>query len=616
MNSYACYSIVFILIFVPCIASADTVIAPSCSQDDVRDAIMAAEDGDTVLVPVGQSVWSYCMEIDPMPAILLLGAGAGRTTIVNEVPRTGWEDCPFWITSEENRPFRISGFTFQGGQEGLGNSYQGTIRIAGTCKGWRIDHCRFQDLRARAVVTTGYTFGVIDHCVFMAQFAPNILVSHSDWGGHSYGDGSWADALSLGTHKAIYVENNDFTWQTTGFVYSCIDSHSGGRYVFRHNNVTNSYVINHGTETNGRMRSCFSYEIYNNTFSRLISPTWWTLFHCRGGTGVMFGNEAEGNYTSLCHAGNYRDYHAYAPWGKCDGESPYDNTDGIIHDSGNHTGGNEETVLACANKHWVIDAWAGYALLNTTQGTSSTISSNTENTITYLLDPEGAMQWDWSDAFEIRYAYPSLDQVGRSTGNLLHNWDPPLPEEWPQQIQEPFYEWDNTINGVDADIVSDSPHIVEGRDFFNSLVRPDYTPYTYPHPSTRSGKTLIAEAHEIPASSGASIRFVLFTGEENVGRKYLLLGSASGTTPGHPLPGGHATLPLNWDPLTDLVLTLLNTPVFSAFYGELDGLGRADAVLNAPPLPSAWIGTTLHFAFCLNNPFDHASNELAISISP
>jgi len=110
--------------------------------------------------------------------------------------------------------------------------------------------------------------------------------------------------------------------------------------------------------------------------------------------------------------------------------------------------------------------------------------------------------------------------VGRGPGDLLSNYDPPLPQEWPQQELAPLYGWSNTLNGKYGAIKSDSPHIQENRDFYNvpdSMVGPVanrpsactpyeayfatdentlykctaadtwtayYKPYKYPHPLT------------------------------------------------------------------------------------------------------------------------------------
>jgi hypothetical protein len=126
---------------------------------------------------------------------------------------------------------------------------------------------------------------------------------------------------------------------------------------------------------------------------------------------------------------------------------------------------------------------------------------------------------------------------------------------------------------------------------------------------------LMIDADEIPSASGGVVNFTLTGGEGNAQRNYLVLGSLSGTTPGFPLPGGFAVLPLNWDPFTDLVLLFFNTPAFESFLGALDGKGKAFAQISAPPLPG-FGGTTMYYAYVLNNPFDFASNAVAIEIIP
>ena len=74
---------------------------------------------------------------------------------------------------------------------------------------------------------------------------------------------------------------------------------------------------------------------------------------------------------------------------------------------------------------------------------------------------------------------------------------------------------------------------------------------------------LTADRSELSAATGGTVHFSLFAGKDNAGRSYLLVGSMSGTDPGTPLPGGMATLPLNWDLFTNLVISLMNTPFFS-----------------------------------------------------
>jgi hypothetical protein len=127
---------------------------------------------------------------------------------------------------------------------------------------------------------------------------------------------------------------------------------------------------------------------------------------------------------------------------------------------------------------------------------------------------------------------------------------------------------------------------------------------------------LTVDTNEIHQGAGGTVSFTIDAGVDHANRNYLMLGSVTGTEPGTPLPGGYATLPLNWDPFTDLVLSLLNTPVFSSFMGMLDGMGTGSAHILSPALPSSTIGVVMHFAYCLNNPFDAVSNPVEVDIVP
>jgi hypothetical protein len=127
---------------------------------------------------------------------------------------------------------------------------------------------------------------------------------------------------------------------------------------------------------------------------------------------------------------------------------------------------------------------------------------------------------------------------------------------------------------------------------------------------------LYADAYNVSVATGGVVDLNLVAGAANAGRPYLLLASLSGTAPGHPLPGG-GTLPLNWDLLTDLVMMMVNTPVFSNFMGNLDGTGAATATLNTfGPLDPSLSGATAHFAFTLGNPFDFTSNPIPMTFDP
>jgi hypothetical protein len=127
---------------------------------------------------------------------------------------------------------------------------------------------------------------------------------------------------------------------------------------------------------------------------------------------------------------------------------------------------------------------------------------------------------------------------------------------------------------------------------------------------------LTASTGELSARAGGSVDFMIDAGMDNAERTYLLHGGVSGTDPGTPLPGGMATLPLNWDYFTALVWNMLNTPVFMDFLGELDAEGMAMARLNSNQLSSGCAGTVMYFTFCLADPFDFASNAVEVEIVP
>jgi hypothetical protein len=126
--------------------------------------------------------------------------------------------------------------------------------------------------------------------------------------------------------------------------------------------------------------------------------------------------------------------------------------------------------------------------------------------------------------------------------------------------------------------------------------------------------SLSPDARTITASTGTTITFALDAGASHAGQAYLLLASDAGAAPGTLLPGGLVTLPLARDWFTDFVLARLNTPLFSGFYGALDGSGQATAQLKAPALSSAMAEMEFTFAFATMNPFDFASRAVSVEI--
>jgi hypothetical protein len=293
----------------------DTVRANSCSRTDVQAAVNAAGDGDTVLVPAGNCMWATPAASTPAvliagKAITLQGAGIAQT-VITDATGTNWNESLIRVDGVEGKPFRITGFTF------TGINVQASVQIYGNCKSFRLDHCEFESPTdfVTAINTSGYTYGVIDHCTF---FNSRVLVSGDD-------DAAWQRPLTLGSANAVYVE--DCTFDCTAQC-NTVDANAGGRYVFRYNTMRNSHVEAHSGCPSG-LRATFSHEVYANTIVA-ETPTY-RPFLIRGGTGVIFNNTITGSYTSPdIHVDDQRScvdvsgYSCHAPWDRCDGDSIYD----------------------------------------------------------------------------------------------------------------------------------------------------------------------------------------------------------------------------------------------------------------------------------------------------
>lgn len=170
----------------------------------------------------------------------------------------------------------------------------------------------------------------------------------------------------------------------------------------------------------------------------------------------------------------------------------------------------------------------------------------------------------------------------------------------------------------------DAMHFVAPDAYSHVIMQPRYVELGSTYPGCDDWElvdlgpaSLHGDACELQVITGGAINFSLDAGPSHGNRPYLLLGSLSGVEPGVPLPGGAATLPLNWDLFTNLVALNANTPIFSNFHGTLDPSGTAMAQFNTfGPLPPELTGFQLSFAFMLFAPTDFASNGVPVEIKP
>jgi hypothetical protein len=517
-------------------AKSGTVEAKSGALENVKLAIASAREGDTVTVPAGEASWTSPLVITK--AITLQGATSiegnvsnptvtDKTVVFDDLPRQnrshpqakqqqGLPQRPPVVSSgarslrgqrgaaaklnatgapntdrmpaiivarlKPDQSFRLTGFTFKSGSVTT-YAQNGGVHLMGTCPSARIDHCHFDQLYANPfIMTHGQIYGVIDHCVFDERpQALTFQIYHDGWGGHTHGDGSWADATYFGSEKFLFIEDNTFR-NAKGYKSNGIDSYGGARYVARHNYLVDTPIGGHGTETTGRFRGVRAVEIYNNTFL-------WSLVDPRGqlrsGTMLEFNNVRTGKEdprSKSTHLTCYRQFRPFPLWGGANGNNRLDLNDPHgLYATGKHTGENGSRNLVVADAGWKTNQWVGYSVTNTTQTLKtrvgaafhpgSCVMGNTSDTITFAReDAFGGpnLIFNTGDSYEIYKLLAALDQPGRGKGDLLADKDPVVTGSWPHQTLEPAYAWGNSYNNSrQLDLGSPYPTIRENRDFYN-----------------------------------------------------------------------------------------------------------------------------------------------------
>jgi hypothetical protein len=264
-------------------ANASTIESVSCSQSHVQEAINEAVSGDTVMIPKGSCTWSGTVKLSKR--IILKGAGSSSTHIT----RTSNVAIDMGYTAS-----RVTGIEFVFGA--TSENSIASIYVSG--KGWRIDNCKFTNIkvgRSTAIMAQSGTAeknaaGVIDNCDFLnsrvlAGGVLNVNQQHK----------IFYENANLGNGDSVYIEDCNLVKTQLGNV---VDSGRGGKYVFRFNTYQNGDVQAHALQPDGHNRGTRSWEIYHNKAIGTSVSFFRRPIFLRAGEGVIFNNVISGSWGS------------------------------------------------------------------------------------------------------------------------------------------------------------------------------------------------------------------------------------------------------------------------------------------------------------------------------
>lgn len=122
-----------------------------------------------------------------------------------------------------------------------------------------------------------------------------------------------------------------------------------------------------------------------------------------------------------------------------------------------------------------------------------------------------------------------------------------------------------------------------------------------------TGAPLILFPNSVSTAAGGLINAFVDAGPAAAGHTYLVLASLSGSSPGFTW-GASYPVPLNIDALTNYFVTSPNGGLLTNGMGTLDGLGRATAVLQWPPVVLSFLaGFPMQWSFVAQDPVGSAS---------
>jgi hypothetical protein len=305
------------------VVRAETRTAAALTPEAVGAAIGAAKDGDTVQLPAGTAVWSTKSwntgHSPKVKTIIIQGAGIDQTIITVDKSKNG--NTSFNLEGMEGKPFRVTGITLDGSLHPNEASWGALMNVSGTCKNFRIDHCKFKNCDVMLMIG-GDTYGLIDHCHFDGEISHGGCLQPISYSGP--GAPNYRKPLTLGTAEAMYLEDNEVNLK--GAVargdnpfFVAINA---ARVVIRHNKIVNAEIEIYGPGQ--RKCGCQTAEIYDNQFATVDGGRPGGPIFINAGVALVFSNTVTGYDDHFIELQNHRAYMDMPPWGKADGKNPLD----------------------------------------------------------------------------------------------------------------------------------------------------------------------------------------------------------------------------------------------------------------------------------------------------
>lgn len=514
------FVVLFLAYAETCALAQGTYTAASCNYNDVNACINSgsgscspsthtAVNGDVINIPSGSCSWSTGIVVPSNIGVTVAGDGTpnsdpsttgassscgNNTTITVTNGIKAFKMSPAYGNSTS----RLSCMVIASGTgSGIGLSILGTCTSSG-CPNLRMDNITFSNWAGHAnngisygINAVGDMFGVVDHNTVNGSPGNYIqLVEQSNasyLGVGSYGDNSWAQSESYGSANFLFYENNLLNQaglsEDEGSAGS--QANQGGCRIVGRYNIFNTDNMNvelawHGTESNGRPRSCRAWEFYENTINCPASTECQEIVGARGGTGLTWGNTATFNSSGVNSYVNLDTYRAFANiggWGPCDGSTVYDTNDGITYYSGTISSYNSSTgVITVSGSPWTTNQWVSngspYSIHDVTQSNGDEITANGSNTITISLNfGPGAWTPAAGDSIQILRATACLDQAGDRGAGKLYSGSPATPLSAANEAVSPTYLWMLTGNNPGVSVVyADTARVISNRDYYTESV--------------------------------------------------------------------------------------------------------------------------------------------------